>query len=905
MLSNLKTLLDSIKSELSFSRRRTVLRPTDVDAELIDTDKFRSQAGSEVIPENEKLSRWGSLEVLEELGRGAFGVVYKAWDPILRRHVALKLFRFDQGQIEEARKLAQVNSPNIVKIFRYETHEGYPGFTMELVNGVTLADELKDRGPLGCAEAAEIVIDLCKAVSSVHSSGLLHRDIKAQNVMRDANGRIVLMDFGLGESITNKAAVHSLAGTLPYIAPELFTGAPASIVSDVYSLGVLLYYLVSGEYPLQCENISGFREAHLSRYAIPFRKRLPWMRPRFVRIVERATAADPALRYRSAEVMAAALAGWRQKRPLRNGLLFAGVLTVFIVASMSFLARRPAVPEFSLTKITNDDNGLSNEPSISADGKIVAYTSDVNGAGNLNIWVKNVEGGPARRITTGSTNESEPALSPDGKQVAYRSDRMGGAIYIRDVDGGPERLLVAFGHNPVFSPDGTEIAFWTGQSARFVSPLSKVYLVSVSGGEPRQIATQFKDARLPAWSPDGNRILLQGCGPGCQEPERDSDWWTIQRDGSNPTKTGALQDAFVQGLTLYPGPPIWHDQDIIFSARVEHETNLWQIPIVKPFLSRRRQAIRLTHLTEEGVNPSVSRQGIIVFGGLRFGADLWQVSVTGNSKSIPERLNRNIEADSMPSISEDGKRILYFRRIGNSRKMVLRAPDASEILSVDVPSGTRGVIAASGELLAYSVPGTAGQQLYLRRSPSWSPVMITADGGEALDFLDDERRLLITTNDGIAALDLTTGQKTPVLKNGGDVIDQAAVSPDGHWIAFLSVQDSDHSRIFVAPMRLSLIPEKEWHAITTDVTWYDRPRWTRDGKSIAFLSRRDNFSCLWKQILDNHMQAKTEPQMIFHMHQAQTSPMHLSRVSFNLSVSRHSVLYNAGQVQANIWMARE
>src|SRR5215469_13884565 len=143
MLSNLKTLLDSIKSEWSFSRRRAVSRPDDSSSHAEQKQGLDKLASNDHSDSSERLSisRWDSLEGLEEVGRGAFGVVYRAWDPVLRRHVALKLFRSDQGQIEEARKLAQVNSPNIVKIFRYETHEGYPGFTMEFIEGMTLAEE--------------------------------------------------------------------------------------------------------------------------------------------------------------------------------------------------------------------------------------------------------------------------------------------------------------------------------------------------------------------------------------------------------------------------------------------------------------------------------------------------------------------------------------------------------------------------------------------------------------------------------------------------------------------------------------------------------------------------------------------------------------------------------------------
>ena len=132
---------------------------------------------------------------------------------------------------------------------------------MELIRGRTLEDELKTRGAFSAEEARLIGLDLCRALAAVHEAGLVHRDVKTQNVMREQGGRIVLMDFGAG--IATEAGVQrDVAGTPMYLAPEVYAGHQASRVSDIYSLGVLLYHLVTGVYPVSGRNRSAIAEAH-------------------------------------------------------------------------------------------------------------------------------------------------------------------------------------------------------------------------------------------------------------------------------------------------------------------------------------------------------------------------------------------------------------------------------------------------------------------------------------------------------------------------------------------------------------------------------------------------------------------------------------------------------------------
>lgn len=257
--------------------------------------------------------RWGHLVLLERIGQGTSAEVHRAWDLELQREVALKLFppgdasdAAHQRVLGEARRLARVRHPNVAVVHGANRHDGRVGFWMELVPGPSLEELAQRSGVFDAREAARVGADLCRALAAVHGAGLLHRDIKAQNVLREPDGRVVLADFGTGERLGD-TPVPRLAGTPLYLAPEILAGQAATVRSDLYSLGVLLFYLVTGEFPVSARTLPDLRRAHREgslRRLRQLRRNLP---ERFVEAVERALSADPAARHASAEAMAADL----------------------------------------------------------------------------------------------------------------------------------------------------------------------------------------------------------------------------------------------------------------------------------------------------------------------------------------------------------------------------------------------------------------------------------------------------------------------------------------------------------------------------------------------------------------------------------------------------------------------
>lgn len=361
-------------AELRFIER--IARP------LVDRSS-RSEPGaasdSEPLPTDNRRQAafWGPLRLLEHVGQGSFGDVYRAWDTRLDREVALKLLRRsghdDDARastvIQEGRLLGRVRHPNVVTVYGAERIDGQVGVWMEFIHGKTLEQELRERGPFDVDRVIAIGMDLADALSTVHRAGLIHGDVKTHNVMCGSDGRTVLTDFGAGFEVDETIVGESrdLAGTPVCLAPEMFDGRPATPASDVYSLGVLLYYIVTGAYPVRGSSVREIREAHAAGTRTPLAVERPDLPPAIVRIVDRALDSNPENRYGSPADLGSELASlravdasshattWR-----RTWTTVAVAAVVIVSASLAFAPRwfRSETPAIAVMPFQN----LSAEP---------------------------------------------------------------------------------------------------------------------------------------------------------------------------------------------------------------------------------------------------------------------------------------------------------------------------------------------------------------------------------------------------------------------------------------------------------------------------------------------------------------------------------------------------------------
>jgi DNA-binding winged helix-turn-helix (wHTH) protein len=309
--------------------------------------------------------------------------------------------------------------------------------------------------------------------------------------------------------------------------------------------------------------------------------------------------------------------------PTRRGwwvLLAAGVAAVTVVASLAIgPALRPkSAAQPTLTRMTWD-SGLTTDPALSPDGKMLAYASD-RGATNLHIWIQQLAPrGQAIQLTHGESDDSQPAFSPDGSRIVFRSERDGGGIYVIPSLGGEPALVAARGRNPRFSPDGKWIAYWTGGilGLPFSANAGSVFLVPAEGGSPQILKSDLLEGGRPIWSPDSSRLLVFGRRTDDFTAE---DWWTIPVTGGLATPTGVVQrlreKQQAAWVGLVPTAGAWIGSHVVFCAPLGDAVNLWKLHLDPRTWRATGPAERLTFGAGLEIQPNVTPDGRLVFAAL-------------------------------------------------------------------------------------------------------------------------------------------------------------------------------------------------------------------------------------------------------------------------------------------------
>lgn len=286
--------------------------------------------------------RWGDLQLLECLGMGAGADVYRAWDAGLKREVALKLMRpggDDASLLEEGRNAARIRHRHVVTVHGIDRRDGRVGLWMELVRGWTIEQGVQVQGPIDPLVAKRLGVEIGSALTAVHAAGLLHRDIKPANVIRDAEGGYVLADFGLGLR-RDKPGIGFTgpSGTPMYMAPELLAGAPASERSDVYSLGLLLWFALAGQHPFEAKTLAELTAAAAIGPRPGLREVRPGVPAPLATIIEQAIAPDPARRFAGPRAMVEALEAWRPAPAPRILALMVGAVALVVLLGVGAFA---------------------------------------------------------------------------------------------------------------------------------------------------------------------------------------------------------------------------------------------------------------------------------------------------------------------------------------------------------------------------------------------------------------------------------------------------------------------------------------------------------------------------------------------------------------------------------------
>jgi eukaryotic-like serine/threonine-protein kinase len=711
----------------------------------------------------------GPYELRGLVGTGGMGEVYRAYDPRLDRDVALKIV-LDELAAEprrrerfrrEAHAIAALTHPHIVTVHSAEDIDGHLVLVMELVDGKTLA-ELVPAGGMPLSRLVKIAVQIADALGAAHDRGIIHRDLKPRNVMVTADGRVKVLDFGLAKlrdphegtgehhdtaSLFELTGEGRIVGTAAYMSPEQAEGRRLDHRTDLFSLGILLYELASGERPFRGESVISVLSSILRDAPRPLAELNPRLPREFTRIVRRCLAKDPDERYQSAKDLRLDLEDLRQElssneqtpaqvaatsrpRRLQRRLLTGlAALAALAIAVVPWLYRRGPASASPLVQILRVDRvtgqpGIESAPDVSPDGQWVIYSRAT--AGVTSLYLQAVGGERPLNLTAESQQgNGQGAFSPDGTRIAFRSGRAGGGLFVMGRTGELVRQVSDTGYWPAWSPDGTRLAYSSEQTVDVPYTYAggaSVWTLDVTSG--RKVRLTDHDGTQPSWSPNDRRIAFWGVDPVSQN----RDIWTVPVGGG--TAVRVTDDPAIDAT------PVWSSDGryLYFSSTRGGTTNLWRIPIdettglsqgplqpvivpaqhaLHPALSRdgRRLVFTASTFTSDVfVAPFDLERGALggplrwILGGphhwnsLRAAPDGQRVAmirtaeqrdlmVTGPDGANPQRLTDERVGLRCPAWSPDGKSIVLLTIRRGDKDLIFVEPDGGRIRRVtDLPS---------------------------------------------------------------------------------------------------------------------------------------------------------------------------------------------------------------------------
>ena len=560
---------------------------------------------------------------------------------------------------------------------------------------------------------------------------------------------------------------------------------------------------------------------------------------------------------------------WSKWRWLVGGVACLGTF----VLGLKLLEKQPVTPApWNLVRLTADA-GVSDAPVLSADSKLLAYSSDRAAEGERDIYVKQVSGGQPIRLTTDGEGNTAPDFSPDGNKIVFQSSREGGGLYIIPTFGGEARLLARHGLNPKFSPDGAQVAYWIGAPnvSEAVPGGGAVWVVPASGGTPHSLGQQrLTNARYPIWAPDGKHVLVVGYTSTKPYDSSALDWWLVPADGDGTLLKAGLfeslsrsglqsRDPAVPLLTIpnIPVPHCWltSGNGVVFSTRNGDAANLWETTISPQTGKVDGVFSRLTAGAETEADPSCASPDVLAFTNVQNIQSIWllpfdldRVKPMGSL----ERITQDPSAKEHSSLSGDGRFLAYVSARSGSQNIWLR----------DLRTGADSHVASSSLAQRYPVADSSGSRVAFSTFEDGKRhvYVSTSDGAEkvcdacfrATDWFRDDKTLIIFTGTPyqINALDLASRHQTTLLKHPAYNLLYGRLSPDNRWISFTVRTQPNRGIIMIAPLDGQVpVPESRWIKIAEEGA-EDWANWSPDGKTLYFTSARDAHTCLWAQRID-------------------------------------------------------
>jgi Tol biopolymer transport system component len=753
--------------------------------------------------------------ITEKLGEGGMGVVYKADDLSLHRSVALKFLAphalddpdAKERFLREARAAASLDHPNVCTVYEIGEADGQTFLSMAFIEGRTVKEKIAER-PLPLDEALDIALQAGEGLKAAHDKGIVHRDIKSANLMVATGGRVKVMDFGLAQLAGQGGLTHShvTLGTVSYMSPEQAQRQPLDRRTDIWSLAVVLYEMVTGKRPFageldQAVIFSIIQEPHEPVTGI--RAGLPM---ELDRILNKALAKRPEQRYQHVDDilvdLRALLGGIAKVQQASQWKRWVWAAALPLLLAAGFLGwramRAPQNTEPLRATALTTFPGMEMAPSLSPDGNHVVFSWTGPKKENQDIYVQQIGTGRPLQLTTDPLEDYNPVWSPDGKQIAFFRGPPPAPTGLRNRElrlipplGGPERKLAG-----IRSHDFVSALFltWSADS-RFVvvtdSPgegkPDALFVVSVETGEKRRLtnpqAPVLSDMS-PAISPDGRSLAFL----------RRTSWGSGELNllplGSGLTAAG--EPVRLTPAELRADHPAWmpDGNEIVFSSK----GSLWRVPVPGG-----GAPTRIPYVGEDGLMPAISagqpgRPARLVYVRSFADFNFWRIETA---------------APGMPALSAP-----VVAAISSTK------PEYHIVIS---PDGRRVAFGSSrsgdSEIWVSDLDGMNAVQLTSMRAqetmcPSWSP-----DGQSMLFSSNPEGEF------DIYVVPVAGGKPRRLTSHPGiDIC--ASYSADGHWIYFASMRSGDY--------RLWKMPASGGDAVQVTQTPSGRALMSPDGRDLFF-----------------------------------------------------------------------